>query len=101
MAAVHNFDDFVIANTDADTDTTEVLDDDEIVQLVSDVQEESEDANDPDTVEAPMPTPSQVMDAVDLLRRFAGPHEGAEDALISLASYKNCLLLLLTKHTQV
>ncbi|KAH7984703.1 hypothetical protein HPB52_023532 [Rhipicephalus sanguineus] len=85
-------DDFVIADADANTDTTEVLDDEEIVQLVSVAQEESEDANDPDTVKASVPTPSQVMDAVDLLRRFAGAHEGAEDALISLASYENCVL---------
>ncbi|KAG0427315.1 hypothetical protein HPB47_025620 [Ixodes persulcatus] len=50
VAADQNFDDFV--NADADTDTTEVLDDEEIVQLVSGVQEESEDAKDPDAVEA-------------------------------------------------
>ncbi|KAH7957164.1 hypothetical protein HPB52_015728 [Rhipicephalus sanguineus] len=70
----------------------------ELVQLVSSVREESEGANDLDTVEAPMPTPSQVMDAVNFLRRFAGAHEDAEDALISLASYENCVLPLLTKH---
>ncbi|KAH7950949.1 hypothetical protein HPB52_003262 [Rhipicephalus sanguineus] len=51
VAADHNFDDFVIA--DVDTDTTEILDGEELVQLVSGAQEESEDANDPDTVEAP------------------------------------------------
>ncbi|KAH6948063.1 hypothetical protein HPB50_022773 [Hyalomma asiaticum] len=88
VAVDQNFDDFM--NTD--TDTTEVLDEKEIVQLVSSAQEESEDANDPDTVEAPVPTPGQVMDAVDLLRRFAGAHEGAEDALTALASYKNCIM---------
>ncbi|KAH7933927.1 hypothetical protein HPB49_019319 [Dermacentor silvarum] len=79
---------------DADTDTREVLDEEEIVQLVSGAQEESEDGNDPDTVEAPVAAPS--MDAVNLLRRFAGAHEGAEDALISLASCENCVLPLLT-----
>ncbi|KAH7955299.1 hypothetical protein HPB52_000186 [Rhipicephalus sanguineus] len=79
----HNFYDFVIDDADADTDTT-LLDDEEI---------ESEEVNDPDTGQAPVPTTSQVMDAVDLLRRFAGVHEGAEDALISLASYENCAIL--------
>ncbi|KAG0415784.1 hypothetical protein HPB47_007044 [Ixodes persulcatus] len=67
VATDQNFDDFVNADADADTDTTEVLDGEEIVQLVSGAQEESEDANDPDAVEAPMPTPSQVMDAVNIL----------------------------------
>ncbi|KAH7976546.1 hypothetical protein HPB52_016111 [Rhipicephalus sanguineus] len=52
VAADHNFDDFVVA--DADTDATEVLDDEEMVQLVSGTKEESEDANDPDAVEAPV-----------------------------------------------
>ncbi|KAH7946829.1 hypothetical protein HPB52_004903 [Rhipicephalus sanguineus] len=59
VAADHNFDGFVIVDADTDTDTTEVLDDEEIVQLVSGAQQKSEDANDPDTVEAPVPTPSQ------------------------------------------
>lgn len=56
MAADHSFDDFMITDADEDTDTTEALDDEEIVQLVSDAQEESEDAKDPDAVEAPVPT---------------------------------------------
>lgn len=46
----------MITDADEDTDTTEALDDEEIVQLVSDAQEESEDAKDPDAVEAPVPT---------------------------------------------
>ncbi|KAL1439376.1 hypothetical protein MTO96_010389 [Rhipicephalus appendiculatus] len=75
VAADQNFDDFV----NSDADAKEDLDDEEIVQLVSGAQEEPEDANGPDTVEAPVPTLSQVMDAVDLLRRFAGAHEGAEE----------------------
>ncbi|KAH7982938.1 hypothetical protein HPB52_008322 [Rhipicephalus sanguineus] len=58
VAADHNFDELWVA--DADTDTTDVLDDEEIVQPVSGAREESEDANDPDTVEASVPTPSQV-----------------------------------------
>ncbi|KAH7982357.1 hypothetical protein HPB52_004199 [Rhipicephalus sanguineus] len=100
LATDHNFDNFVITDADAYTDTPEVLDDDEIVQLVSGAQEESEDANDTDTVKAPVPTLSQVIDAVDLLRRFAGAHKAAEDALISLASYDNCVLPMLTKRMQ-
>ncbi|XP_040070451.3 tigger transposable element-derived protein 6-like [Ixodes scapularis] len=100
VAADQDFDDFVNANADANTDTTEVLDDEEIVQLVSGAQEKSEEAKGPDAIEAPVPTPSQVMDAVDLLRRFAGAHEGAEDALTSLASYEKCVRPLLTKRAQ-
>ncbi|XP_077548331.1 receptor-type tyrosine-protein phosphatase alpha-like [Haemaphysalis longicornis] len=42
-------------------------------------------------------TPREVMDAVDLLRRFAGAHESSEDALTSLASNDKCVLTLLTK----
>lgn len=79
VAADQNFDDFVNVDADAHTDTTELLNNDELVQLVSGAQEEFEDANDPDTVEAPNPTASQLMDAADLLRRFAGAHEGVED----------------------
>ncbi|KAH7932333.1 hypothetical protein HPB52_024708 [Rhipicephalus sanguineus] len=71
VATDQNFYDFANADADADTDITEVIDDEETVQLVPSTQEESEDANDPDTVEAPVLTPSQMMDAVDLLRRFA------------------------------
>lgn len=70
------------------------------MQLVSGAQEVSEDVNDPDTAEAPVVTPSQVMDAVDLLRRFAGAHEGAEDALTSLASYEECVRPVLMKRVQ-
>ncbi|KAH7948984.1 hypothetical protein HPB49_003847 [Dermacentor silvarum] len=80
VAADLNIDDFV--DVDADTDTTEVLNDEETVPLVSGTQEEPEDANDPDTVETPVATPTQGMDAVDLLRRFASAYEGAEDAFI-------------------
>lgn len=80
-------------NADADAD------DEEVVQLVYRAQEESEDANDPDTLEVPLRTPSQVMDSVNLLRRFAGAHEGAEDALNSLPSYK-CAISLPTKRMQ-
>ncbi|KAH7935850.1 hypothetical protein HPB52_014346 [Rhipicephalus sanguineus] len=97
LLADHKFYDFVFADADANNHTTAVLDDEETAQLVSGAQEESEDANDPDTVEAPIPTPSEVMDAVDLLRRFAGTHEGAEDADILLASHEDCVLLLLTR----
>ncbi|KAL1476977.1 hypothetical protein MTO96_017846 [Rhipicephalus appendiculatus] len=61
VAADKNFDDFVNANADEDTDTTEVLDDEEKAQLVSGAQKESEDANDPNTVEALVPTPSRVI----------------------------------------
>lgn len=83
------FDDFANADANADTDTTEVIDDEEMVQLVSGAQEESEDVNDPDTSEDPVPTPSQVMHAVDVLRRFAEACKGAEDSLTSLGQLRD------------
>lgn len=54
----------------ADADTIEVLGDQEILQLVSDAQEEPQDADNPEIAEAAMPAPRKAMDAVDLLRRF-------------------------------
>lgn len=45
--------------------------------------------DDVEDLEAPVPTISQVMDAIDLLRWLAGAHEGTEDALQVLVSYES------------
>lgn len=88
MAADLNFHDYLSTDTNADANTTEVLIDEEIIQLVSVAQEVPEDAENPETADAPVPTIGQVMDAIDLLRHFARAHEGTEDALNVLACYK-------------
>ncbi|KAK8761008.1 hypothetical protein V5799_027727 [Amblyomma americanum] len=79
-----SFSDYV--NADANAVTTEVLTDADMLRLVGSVEGvTAEDAaDDPAGAEAPVPTPGQVMDALDLLRHFAGAHEGTEDALDAL-----------------
>ncbi|KAH7939889.1 hypothetical protein HPB52_018835 [Rhipicephalus sanguineus] len=59
VAVQQSSDDFMHADADAERDTREVLHDEEIVQLVSVAQVESDDVNNPDTLEASMPKPSQ------------------------------------------
>lgn len=39
----------------------------------------AEDTDEDEDIEAPVPTPGQVMDAVDLLLMFTGTHEDTED----------------------
>lgn len=55
----------------------------------------SEEDDDENTTEAPVPTPSEVLDAIDLLRRYAGAFEGMEAALNALATYEKCMAPLL------
>lgn len=50
-----------------------------------------------DAVEGFVPTTSQVMGTIDLLKQFARAHEGGVDTLVSLARYENGVLPLLTK----
>ncbi|KAM7299193.1 uncharacterized protein ISCGN_019760 [Ixodes scapularis] len=78
------------ANADANAVTTEVLDDGDILRLVGSVEGVAADDVDDDSevTEALVPTPGQVMDAIDLLRQFAGAHEGTEDALDALQAYE-------------
>ncbi|KAK8771920.1 hypothetical protein V5799_024835 [Amblyomma americanum] len=82
--------------------TTEVLTDADMLRLVGSVEGvTAEDAaDDPAGAKAPVPTPGQVMDALDLLRHFAGAHEGTEDALDALQTYEKSVRPLLTKRTQ-
>ncbi|EEC09401.1 conserved hypothetical protein [Ixodes scapularis] len=95
-----SFSDYV--NADANAVTTEVLDDGDILRLVGSVEGVAADDvdNDSEVTEAPVPTPGQVMDAIDLLRQFAGAHEGTEDALDALQAYEKSVRPLLTKRTQ-
>lgn len=95
-----SFSDYV--NADANAVTTEVLDDGDILRLVGSVEGVAADDVDDDSevTEAPVPTPGQVMDAIDLLRQFAGAHEGTEDALDALQAYEKSVRPLLTKRTQ-
>ncbi|KAK8760607.1 hypothetical protein V5799_028126 [Amblyomma americanum] len=95
-----SFSDYV--NADANAVTTEVLTDADMLRLVGSVEGvTAEDAaDDPAGAEAPVPTPGQVMDALDLLRHSAGAHEGTEDALDALQTYEKSVRLLLTKRTQ-
>lgn len=99
MAAVLSFESFLCANTDADEDATEVLDDKKIVQLVTDAPEESEDADDTEDAVAPVPTPSWVTGAVDCLRWFAVAHERTKNALNVPVGYENSVSPLLAKIT--
>lgn len=95
-----SFSDYV--NADANAVTTEVLDDGDTLRLVGSVEGVAADDvdNDSEVTEAPVPTPGQVMDAIDLLRQFAGAHEGTEDALDALQAYEKSVRPLLTKRTQ-
>lgn len=70
-----------------------------IVVLVTGAPEESEDADDREDAAAPVPTPSQVMDAIDLSRQFAGAYEVAKDRLNALVCYGKSVHSLLAKHT--
>ncbi|KAG0428674.1 hypothetical protein HPB47_024352 [Ixodes persulcatus] len=90
-----SFGDYLRDDADADIQATEVLDDSKILRLVATGQKDDAEA-----VEDPVPMPSQVMDAVDLLRRFAGAHEGTAVAFNALTTYEKCVLPLLKKRSQ-
>lgn len=47
-----------------------------------------------------MPTPSQVVDTIDILRQPAGAHDGMEDALNVLVGYEKSVCSLLAKCMQ-
>lgn len=78
----------------------EVLDDEGNVQLVTGVLEELEDADDRESAKGLMPTPSQVMDAVDLLRKCSGAFEGTKDAFSAFVGYKKNVYPLLVMRMQ-
>lgn len=61
--------------------------------------EKLEDADDTKDNEAPVPSWSQLMDTVDLLRWFAGARRGTEGTLNALVGYEKGVRPLLAKHT--
>lgn len=65
---------------------TEVLNDKEIVQLLSGTQKVPENAEDPETAEASVPTSGQMMKTIDFFRRLVGAHGknrgGAQSACV-------------------
>ncbi|KAH6944338.1 hypothetical protein HPB50_002711 [Hyalomma asiaticum] len=71
-------------SADANVVTTEVLDDKDIVRLIVSMEGVAAEDADTEEGEVPVPTPSQVMDALDLLRQFTGVQEGTKDALDAL-----------------
>lgn len=92
-----SFHDCLSANVDGETDITEVLSDEEMVQLVSGTQELSEDADDLEASEACVPAPDMVMDAIDLIRWFAGAHDRTKDVLKVRVCSKRSIHPMLTK----
>lgn len=85
---------------DTDDNTTESLNDEAIIYIVTSAPEDSENVDDTEHAEAPVSTPSQVMDAVDLLRQFAGAHEGTKDASNMFVGYEKSVCMLLVKRMQ-
>lgn len=72
MAADFSFKNVLCADASTDEDTTGALDEKGLVQLITGVPEESEDADDTKHVVATMPSLNQLMDAFDILRHFWG-----------------------------
>lgn len=68
--------------------------------ITSSTEKMSDHVDDPETAAAPVPAPGQVMDAIDLPRRFAAAHVGTEDALNALECCEKSVRPLLTKRTQ-
>lgn len=94
MAAHLSLPDYLSASAEADT--TDALNDEETVHLVSSTQEMWEGAHDPGTAEPPVP----ALLTTDLLRRFAGTHEGTQHALNALECYEISVRPFFTKRTQ-
>lgn len=90
--------DYVSADTKAAT--TEVLNDGAILRLVGSVEEVEAEDEDIEGIETPVLTLGQVMDALNLLRQFAGTHERTEDALDALQTYEKSVRPFLTKRMQ-
>lgn len=81
---------------------TEVLDDGDILRLVGSVGEvAAKDADeDVEDIEAPVPTPGQVMDSLDLLRMLAETEEDTEGILDALRTNGTSVRPLITKRTE-
>lgn len=87
-------------SADTKAATTEVLNDGAILRLVGSVEEVEAEDEDIEGIETPVLTLGQVMDALNLLRQFAGTHERTEDALDALQTYEKSVRPFLTKRMQ-
>lgn len=77
--------------------TTEELTDEDIVLAVTGTDDTSdddcvEDSDAPQSCAFPVPTSSQALDAVDLLRRYFGAREDGEDGLRFAAAAEKAVL---------
>ncbi|KAH7982093.1 hypothetical protein HPB52_002928 [Rhipicephalus sanguineus] len=90
-----SFCDYVSA--DSEVVVTEQLLDDDIVRAVNDPDETSDDDSADeraDTVPkaSNVPTASEALDAVDVLRRYYGAHEGGEDGMNIAAAAERAIV---------
>lgn len=90
-----SFCDYVSA--DSEVVATEQLLDDDIVRAVSDRNETSDDDS-VDEQETNVPTASEALDAVDVLRRYFGAHEGGEDGLNIAAAAERAIVRIRKMH---
>lgn len=94
-----NLDDFI--SSDACAVTTEELNDDTIIESVSKkrVRDDSTDSEQEPEEVSVKPTATEVMDAIEVLRRHAGEHS-LEQALLALSAYKRDVMPTLVKKRQ-
>lgn len=84
-----DFADYVSTDASTDMDRTENLDEEDVVKLVADTEQVSEDGHTDANVDCVL-TVSEVMDTVGLPRQF----EEEEKSFITLASYESCIFLI-------
>ncbi|KAH6938410.1 hypothetical protein HPB50_009140 [Hyalomma asiaticum] len=75
---------------DSEVVATEQLPDDDILRAVND-RDKSSDDDSVDERETKAPTASEALDAVDVLRRYFGAHEGGEDGLNIVAAAERAI----------
>lgn len=90
-----SFCDYVSA--DAEVVATEQLTDDDIVRAVNEPDESSDDES-VDERENNVPTASEALDAVDVLRRYFGAHEGGEDGVNIAAAAERAIARIRKVH---
>ncbi|KAH7939451.1 hypothetical protein HPB52_012706 [Rhipicephalus sanguineus] len=84
-----SFCDYVSA--DSEVVATEQLPDDDIVRAVNDLDETSNDDS-ADERKTNVPTASEALDVVDVLRRYYGTHEGNEDGMNIAAAAERAIV---------
>ncbi|XP_072142740.1 tigger transposable element-derived protein 6-like [Dermacentor andersoni] len=90
--------DFVFS--DACAVTTEELDDDAVIQSITNTEMQDDDSDEELQAASSIATPKQVMDALDLLRTYAGAHS-QEQALAALPTYERLITPTLIKERQM